>query len=640
MPCRLKSDLKDLPMPGLQDKSQVVILSDIHIGSNLPTCWYQKSVHEKPLLGIFDWICQNKATIKEVVLAGDIVDTWTYPFSVQPPTFADIIASNPAVLGPNGGLARVLDALGGAVTYLPGNHDIQITDKDVAQIVSSDGHSLRFSPASLRIGDIEVLHGHQFTLFNAPDLSTPLAPLPVGHFVTRMISTYMQRTLASGKTVADLPDQGNPNGVNWSHIILDVLKKGDLSLSSALLTGLAGQLGVSENEQILLADGTSTTIAKVKPLYQNLFSRWIEMNGGGQDGLLVASKAALADYNSSFMGWFAQRHAFNHNTNTIIFGHTHGPISALACSLVNYVNAGFECPSKPDFGTKPISFVVANTTTGLANIMMTKADDPAIVSPCSAKATSVVEDPFMDYSCYVIIDNSTNNSALTLRRKTVGHGHFIALPQRIEAKSKAKIWLQDYPGLLPPHGSDAVVVYADNAGHEHMLSFDCPTGLYPNSCSGGSRFRAKSGNGAWLASGRVPEKGYPLFVEYTFLSGDFDGSFTGRAGVNSSAISNTGLKPGQQAVINGKTDLSSIVIANDNAKIYSIKLEKISGVYQYRVVVDGQGPAGLFSGQMYLHFIDQTGDRYNLSLLSSSRKIHTVMYNSSAPAIMKIEWNN
>lgn len=627
-------------MPGPQDKQQVVILSDIHIGTNLPTCWYQKSVHEKPLLGILDWICQNKATIKEVVLAGDIVDTWTYPISVKPPTFADIVASNPAVLGPNGGIAKVLDALGGAVTYLPGNHDIQVTDKDVAQIVSPAGHKLRFSPVGLRIGEIEVLHGHQFTLFNAPDLSTPLAPLPVGHFVTRMISTYMQKNLAPGKTVADLPDQGNPNGVDWSDVIADLVKKGDFSLASALLTGLAGKLGVSENEQILLANGTTTTIAKVKPLYQNLFSRWVEMNGGGQDGQLVASKAALADYDSSFMGWFAQRHAFNHNLNTVIFGHTHGPISGLSCSLVNYVNAGFECPSKPDRGTKPISFVVANTATSLAKIMLIKADDPATVSPCPAKTASVVEGPFMDYSCYVIIDNSTNNSALTLRKKTVGHGHFITLPQRVEAKSKAKIWLQDYPGLLPPHGSDAVVVYADDAGHEHMLSFDCPTGLYPNSCSGGSRFRAKSGSGTWLSPGHVPEKGHPLFVEYTFLPGDFDGAFTGKAGENSSATSNTGLKPGQQAVINGKTDLSSIVVANNNAKIYSIKLEKISGIYQYRVVVDGQGPEGITSGQMYLHFTDQTGDRYGLSLFSSARKIHTVMYNSSAPAIMKIEWNN
>lgn len=627
-------------MRSIQDKDQVVILSDIHIGTNLPTCWYQPGVHQKPLLEILDWICQNKATIKELVLAGDVVDTWTYPFSIKPPTFADIVASNPAILGPNGGLARVLDALDGAVTYLPGNHDLQVTENDVSKIVSPAGHHLRFTPTAQRIGDMEILHGHQFTLFNAPDLFTPFAPLPVGHFVSRMISTYVQRLLPDGKTVADLPDQGNPNGFDWSNIIAHGISKADLSVTDALLDGLAGELGLSETEPIQLADGTVTTIAKVKILYQNLFSRWIEENGGGKAGLFVARKAALADYNTAYMGWFAQRHAFKQNINTVILGHTHDPISGLSGSLINYVNAGFECPSLPDRGKKPISFVIANATSGATNIMMVKGNNQSLILSYPAKRASIVESPFIDYSCYVIVNNSANNSALTLLRTTLGNGHFIALPKRIEAKSKTRIWLQDYPNQLPPLGSDAIVVYADDTGHEHMLRFDCPTGLDANSCSGGSRFRAKSGLGAWLAPGRVPEKGHPLFVEYTFLPGDFDGSFSGKSGQNSSASSKTGLKPGQQATINRMTDLSSVIQANDNGRVYSVTLEKIEGVCQYRLVVDAQGPKGLFSGSMFLYFTDQSGDRDALTIFSGTRKIHTMLYNSSAPAVMKIEWSN
>ena len=627
-------------MRSIQDKNQVIILSDIHIGTSLPTCWYQQSVHQKALLEILDWICQNKATIKELVLAGDVVDTWTYPFSVKPPTFADIVASNPAILGPNGGLVRVLDALDGAVTYLPGNHDLQVTEKDVSTIVSLAGHRLRFAPTAQRIGDMEILHGHQFTLFNAPDLSTPLAPLPVGYFVTRMISTYMQRTLPDGKTVADLADQGNPNGVNWSSMITNGISKADFSVTDALLDGLAGELGLSEAEPIQLADGTETTIAKVKILYQNLFSRWIEENGGGKDGLLVAGKAALADYNTSSMGWLAQRHAFKQNINTVILGHSHVSISGLSGSLINYVNAGFECPSLPDRGKKPISFVIANTTSGATNIMMVKSNNQSSILSYPARKASIVESPFMDYSCYVIVNNSANNSALTLRRTTLGNGHFIALPERIEAKSKTRIWLQDYPDQLPAQGSDAIVVYEDDAGHEHMISFNCPADLYSNSCSGGSCFRAKSGLGAWLAPGRVPEKGHPLFIEYTFLPGDFDGSFSGKSGQNSSASSKTGLKPGQQATINRMTDLSSVIQANDNGRVYGVTLEKIEGVYQYRLVVDAQGPKGLFSGSMFLYFTDQSGDRDALTIFSSTRKKHIRLYNSSAPAVMKIEWSN
>ena len=43
---------------------------------------------------------------------------------------------------------------------------------------------------------------------------------------------------------------------------------------------------------------------------------------------------------------------------------------------------------------------------------------------------------------------------------------------------------------------------------------------------------------------------------------------------------------------------------------------------------------------MYLHFTDETGDRYALSIYSSSRSVHTVRYNSQKPAIVKIEWSN
>lgn len=74
--------------------------------------------------------------------------------------------------------------------------------------------------------------------------------------------------------------------------------------------------------------------------------------------------------------------------------------------------------------------------------------------------------------------------------------------------------------------------------------------------------------------------------------------------------------------------------------MFSIALQQVSGVYSYQVVVDAQGPEGLFSGSMYLYFTDQTGDRYSLSVFRHARDKHTVSYNSAAPAIVKIAWSN
>ena len=92
--------------------------------------------------------------------------------------------------------------------------------------------------------------------------------------------------------------------------------------------------------------------------------------------------------------------------------------------------------------------------------------------------------------------------------------------------------------------------------------------------------------------------------------------------------------------INGKTDLSGCIQANDGGCVYGISLRRSEGIYRYTVTVDAQGPSGFFSGSMYLKFTDQTGDVYRLSVFRSDRDTHTVSYNSDKPAIVNIQWSN
>jgi hypothetical protein len=111
-------------------------------------------------------------------------------------------------------------------------------------------------------------------------------------------------------------------------------------------------------------------------------------------------------------------------------------------------------------------------------------------------------------------------------------------------------------------------------------------------------------------------------------------------GQNSSATSALGLQPGEQVTINGNKDLSTCIQANDGGCVYTIVLNTNSGTYDNELSVVAQGPKGLGSGNMYLHFTDQTGDRYSLKVFSSTRASHSVRYNSKKPAITKIEWSN
>ena len=42
----------------------------------------------------------------------------------------------------------------------------------------------------------------------------PWSPLPLGYFVSRTVATRWKRDLSAGASVAELPDQGAPNGVD------------------------------------------------------------------------------------------------------------------------------------------------------------------------------------------------------------------------------------------------------------------------------------------------------------------------------------------------------------------------------------------------------------------------------------------
>jgi hypothetical protein len=111
--------------------------------------------------------------------------------------------------------------------------------------------------------------------------------------------------------------------------------------------------------------------------------------------------------------------------------------------------------------------------------------------------------------------------------------------------------------------------------------------------------------------------------------------------VRGKALAKSGsLFPGDTVEINGKTDLSGIIVGNSGARVHSIKMDTTSAYYDFMVVVDGQGPKGAFSGLMYLKFVDEEGDVYTLSLFLSERKEHVVRYDSNMPGIKEIRWSD
>ena len=489
--------------------NHAVVLSDVHIGNNSPTCWYQAHVHEPYLTHAFDWIVKNAGMFQEVVLLGDLVDTWTYPPSVQPPSMAEIIAANENVLGPNGALARVVKAVP-KVTFLLGNHDGTLTGGDIAALQHSVGaidlvdavHVVSGSTGRRTV----FSHGHYWTMFNAPDDHSPWDTLPVGHFVTRAFSYMMANKLPPGKTVADEPNMGYPLGFDFLQFLRSLGPTMRPDIAALLLDYTSTASGMPETLPIVLPHGEKTTIQEAKDKYADLFTRWVAKENGS---VMNAARAALADGSGEYLAWFAQQLAIQQSADLVVMGHTHTPVGGLSISPVNYYNNGFECASVPDNPPKLFNFTVVDLEAASAEIMMVNHGDYAIsVAPIPA-LPSVVLPPAMDFSCYVRILNRTGQT-LQLSGTSAAEGYWAAPPPRsIPAGGRGDGWLQDYPGA---EGSAGAFTYSGTG----EFKVNCPTGFSSNTASGaGGNFIARSGSGDWGSRGSVPFWGHPLQVIFT-----------------------------------------------------------------------------------------------------------------------------
>jgi len=495
-------------------KNKLIFISDVHIGDNSPTVWYQQRYHEPYLKAIFDYVNANAGSIRELIILGDFVDFWTYPPDVRPPGFAAIAAANPGVFGPAGMLNQALDALGGKVSYLPGNHDMGVRQSDLDTVGGRRKVRLLDQELYFPLGadrSIVCAHGHGYTMFNAPDPTTRLAPLPIGHFITRSYCHMLARTLKPGQTVADLANQGAPDSIDLGGLV----KSLDFdSVIDTVVNYASNEMRMKLDEPIVLPSGDTTTLGEVKTIYNKLWHNWIEWGGGGDAGELIAKKVALADMlNGTYLPWFAQKMALENDASLVVMGHTHVPVRGLENAFVDYVNTGFDCASMPDMAKRHATFIELDTFTLQAQIMQVTGDGAggyAVAPFDGARRETIVYSPNFDFSTYVAIDNSGGAGDLVRADYSAKEGYFVVPPPaRVARGEKARFWIQDEPG---GNGSSGTATYA-NAGASLTLKFGCPTGVKANNASGAD-FRSRYPGRELGPLNDVAKFGHPFFVEF------------------------------------------------------------------------------------------------------------------------------
>ena len=189
--------LEESGIPALGDeRSVIVVISDIHLGMDDRYAEIQEN--RAPLVDFLRKV-RLAPNIKELVVAGDLLDEWfipagtdTYAGKTQKEFVQAIAANNKGVVDSFNDIIRDGKT---KVVYIPGNHDLLITSESIQTIFpgmveardvqglgtySPDGHP-----------EIAIEHGHRYNFFCAPDpiSNREIAPgsiLPPGYFFTRI----------------------------------------------------------------------------------------------------------------------------------------------------------------------------------------------------------------------------------------------------------------------------------------------------------------------------------------------------------------------------------------------------------------------------------------------------------------------
>ena len=201
-------------------RNQIVCISDIHLG--IDTTYAECKKNRQSLVKFLEHVRVNPG-IKELVVAGDLLDEWYIPAEVETfksksqRDFVQTIAdSNKTVIA---AFRAIIKEGKVKVTYVPGNHDLLITADDVKSILpgitqARDVQGLgSYSP--LGHSEIIIEHGHRYNFFCAPDpfSNQAIAPgsiLPPGYFFTRIAAQSIKEQRPAPGGILPKITQGNP----------------------------------------------------------------------------------------------------------------------------------------------------------------------------------------------------------------------------------------------------------------------------------------------------------------------------------------------------------------------------------------------------------------------------------------------
>lgn len=343
------------------ERDKILVISDLHLGSDLS---YSENVKHLARLEQFLKEVRASSTIKELVLAGDILDEWYVPTRTDTyggGTQADFVRKSVAAN------QTVFDALRGIisdgktkVTYIPGNHDMGFTAANIAIALpgvnqardSEDKYGIgKYSPDGYP--EIAIEHGHRYDFFcaitpGANEAEAPGATLPPGYFFARIAAnsftdpTTKEEATKVPPLVLNDPTNAEQYSKNiyytmWKTVMENVIYVKDNFGDAIIKTGVGGYTKTYAINDILPQNAADDGRIKMN-LYDGLFTQaaWNEREKYNNVPVMTNINAAIVgSLKTEFIDEQAYTQYFNNEgsaARVVVFGHTHIP------KIVSYTN--------------------------------------------------------------------------------------------------------------------------------------------------------------------------------------------------------------------------------------------------------------------------------------------------------------
>lgn len=321
---------------------KVIFISDVHLGGSPEYDWLGQGGREE--MTSFLGSLRRDRTISELVLLGDILDTWVFPdLGREPRTFAEILAA-PA----NGGVVSALRELASSmlVTYVQGNHDMDAWG-DLEPALEAELPGIAYERHGVARGPLWAEHGSRYAMFTAADSGHDAAHgLPLGYFITRVNETRgsgrgddptvgaVARSAVVDFGAKHLPAAPLSEGLAGLSLAETATAEGAFfaaHLGSWVLEAVARNANVALNTEVRLPRGGSVTLAEVRDRYADLYADWKKVPD--RPPALHALMAEI-EMMGPVANWLQRRL----EKKAVLFGHTHRARCAPAAP--SYLNDG------------------------------------------------------------------------------------------------------------------------------------------------------------------------------------------------------------------------------------------------------------------------------------------------------------